>query len=391
MLVIGAVVFVETMFYAAIAPLLPSLVHELGLSKLSAGLLTASYPAGALIASLPAGVLAVRTGPRFTVCAGLLLLAASTVAFGVLDNVATLDIARFVEGVGGACTWAGGLAWLVADTPAERRGSLIGDTLGAAIAGALFGPVLGTIAGGIGRGPTFGAIALLTLFLLVHARRLPSSHVPSGQGVRQVLAVLRRREVVVGIWLVALPALTSGTITVLAPLRLHELGAGTLAIGATFLVGAALEAVVTPAVGKLSDRHGRMIPLRFGLLVVTGVLLLFTVPASSVLLALVLVVFYAALGVFWAPAMAMLSDAAERSGLDQALAAAIMNLAWALGVIVGSAGGGAAAKLTGDGVPVLVASALCAASLVVLSMATPGASRRGPAGRTAPHTSRRAT
>jgi len=36
---IGAVVFVDTMFYAAIAPLLPTLAHELHLSKLSAGVI----------------------------------------------------------------------------------------------------------------------------------------------------------------------------------------------------------------------------------------------------------------------------------------------------------------------------------------------------------------
>src|SRR5690349_17127705 len=39
-LVVGAVVFVDTMFYAAIAPVLPGLAKELHLSKLSAGALT---------------------------------------------------------------------------------------------------------------------------------------------------------------------------------------------------------------------------------------------------------------------------------------------------------------------------------------------------------------
>ena len=54
-LVIGAVVFVDTMFYAVIAPLLPGLVHELRLSKLSAGVMTASYALGTLLGSLPGG------------------------------------------------------------------------------------------------------------------------------------------------------------------------------------------------------------------------------------------------------------------------------------------------------------------------------------------------
>jgi MFS family permease len=66
MLVIGGVVFVDTMFYAVIAPLLPELAHQLRLSKLSAGVMTAAYPVGTLLGSLPSGVLIVRRGPRFT-------------------------------------------------------------------------------------------------------------------------------------------------------------------------------------------------------------------------------------------------------------------------------------------------------------------------------------
>ena len=67
---VGAVVFVDTMFYAVIAPLLPQLSHELHLSKLSAGILTACYPLGTLLASIPGGVLAVRAGPRFASAPG---------------------------------------------------------------------------------------------------------------------------------------------------------------------------------------------------------------------------------------------------------------------------------------------------------------------------------
>jgi len=55
---------------------------------------------------------------------------------------------------------------------------------------------------------------------------------------------------------------------------------------------------------------------------------------------------------FWAPAMAMLSDAAEARSLDQGLAAALINLAWAGGQIAGSGAGGALAKAAGDGVPI---------------------------------------
>ena len=52
---VGAVVLVDTMFYAALTPLLPHYVDDLGLSKAGAGVLAGSYAFGALVAGIPAG------------------------------------------------------------------------------------------------------------------------------------------------------------------------------------------------------------------------------------------------------------------------------------------------------------------------------------------------
>jgi MFS family permease len=368
-LVIGAVVFLDTLFYAVIAPLLPGLSHELHLSKLAAGVMTASYPAGTLLASIPGGVVAVRAGPRFTVGIGLTLLACSTIAFGVLHSAAALDAARFVEGVGGAFSWAGGLAWIVAEAPPERRGSLIGRAISAAIGGSLFGPVAGVLASALGRPAVFGAVAVLAVLLILLTRTLPYHHVPSGQGMGRLTRALRQPSLLAGMWLVALPAVTSGLINVLGPLRMHRLGASAAGIGAAYLVAAGIEAAVSPAVGSLSDRRGRLIPLRGGVAAVTAILLCFTLPDSAPVLAAVIVATAAALGAFWAPAMAMLSDAAEAHGLDQGLAAALMNLAWAGGQIVGSGAGGAVAKHVGDGIPIAAGAALCALTLIAMARA----------------------
>jgi MFS family permease len=297
-LVVGAIVFADTMFYAAIAPLLPTLAHQLHLSKLSAGVMTASYPLGTLLGSIPGGVLAARAGPKTTVCAGLALLGGSTLAFGFLHNALLLDLARLVEGIGGACSWAGGLAWIVAEAPADRRGALIGAALGAAIAGSLFGPLIGTIATAAGRGATFSGVVVLSIGLMLAARSLPSSHVSSRQGVRHLLESLRSRGVVAGMWLVGLPAIASGMINVLGPLRLHRFGASAIGIGATFLIAAGIEAALSPLIGRVSDRRGRLLPLRFGLAGASGLLLCFTLPQTAVLLSALIVALACALGGF---------------------------------------------------------------------------------------------
>src|SRR5947209_6013154 len=125
-LLVCAIVLVDTMFYAAIAPLLPYYAHRLQLSKSAAGVLVAAYPAGTLVGSLPGGWLATRAGVRSTVLLGLALMAGASLVFGFGRSAWVLDVARFAQGVGGAASWAGGLAWLVGAGPAARRGEMIG-------------------------------------------------------------------------------------------------------------------------------------------------------------------------------------------------------------------------------------------------------------------------
>ncbi|MFL5823673.1 MAG: MFS transporter [Solirubrobacteraceae bacterium] len=365
--VVGAVVFVDTLFYAAVVPLLPTLAHQLHLSKFSAGVLTASYAVGTFIGSLPGGWLTVRIGPQRTVYVGLSLLAVSTLAFGWLHDVVALDTARLIEGIGGACTWAGGLVWVTAGVPPEQRGGAMGGALGAAIAGSLFGPIIGTIASGIGRGLAFSGVVVLAVLLIDQARRLPDVHTPSTQRLRDIGPALAGTGAGMACWLVALPAIDSGVLGVLGSLRLHRLGATATAIGGTFLISAGVEALLTPVVGRLSDRRGRLAPLRFGLAGTAAALACFTLPDTAAGLAVLIVMTGAIVAAFWAPAMAMLSETAESGGLEQGYAAALMNMAWALGQMAGAGVGGAMAKAAGDVVPMMAAAGLAIVTLAMLT------------------------
>ena len=55
LLLVSAVVLVDTSFYAAITPLLPDLTEQFGLSKTGAGILAAAYPIGTFVGGLPGG------------------------------------------------------------------------------------------------------------------------------------------------------------------------------------------------------------------------------------------------------------------------------------------------------------------------------------------------
>ena len=153
---------------------------------------------------------------------------------------------------------------------------------------------------------------------------------------------------------------------VLAPLRLDELGASGLAVGAVFLVAALFEGSLSAVTGRISDRRGRLVPIRVGLAGAALLAVLLPLPGEPVILAVAVVGAVAALAAFWAPAFALLSDAGETVGLDQGYAFALTNLAWAGGQVGGGAAGGWVAERAGDAVPYGALAVLCSVTLAAL-------------------------
>jgi MFS family permease len=356
------VVFVDTALYAALTPLLPHFVHEFHLSKRGAGLLVAAYAAGALLGGIPGGIAAARFGPRRAVLAGLTLMGAAGFAFAFADGAETLWAARFLQGAGSGLTWAGAFAWLVAAAPRHRRGELLGTALGVAVFGALFGPVLGAAAAIAGRQAVFASFAGLGVVLAVWALRVEDAD-SEELSVAALGRALRSSRFLGGLGLMVLPSLLFGALAVLAPLHLAAAGWGAVAIGAVWLSGAAVETVEAPLIGRLSDRRGRLLPVRVGLVLAAAAYLALAWAGRPLVYVPVLLGAIAATEVLFAPGLALIADGADDAGLAQGLGFGMMNAAWAVGNAVGPAASGAVAQATSDRVPLLGASVLCAAAL----------------------------
>jgi MFS family permease len=358
----SAMVFLDIAFYSAIAPLLPDYTDELGLSKASAGILSAAYAAGGLVGALPASFVASRIGPRRTTIIGLTLLGVASLAFGFAHHIVLLDVARFVQGCAGATIWAGALTWLIAAAPEDKRGSVIGSVLGVAVAGALLGPALGALAESIGTEIVFGSVLVISLAMAAEAWRTPDRATTERQSLGEVLTVLRTRPVVVSSVFVAVPSLMFGVIEVLGPLRIDDLGGSGAVIAGGFIAGAGLEAVISPLAGRFSDRAGRLRPYEVGLAICALAMVVLAVGASVGVVIASLLLSSIGAGACFSPAMALISDVAESSTLHQAFAVGLSNVAWGTGQVIGGIGGGVVANVTG------VAAASIA--VAVLLMAT---------------------
>ena len=170
-----------------------------------------------------------------------------------------------------------------------------------------------------------------------------------------------------GVWLIALPSLLFGCLTVLGPLSLDAVGVGALGMTVFWLVSAGLGAAQNPLLGRWSDRRGRLEPVRAGL--VASIAVSLTIPladsrATVIALVLAATIVYNA---FWAPGGALLTEAAEAHGLEHGLSFALFNFSWAPAGAFGAIAGGWFGDVLGNGAAYLVLAGICAVTLLVIT------------------------
>jgi MFS family permease len=372
----------ESAMYTALTPLLPHYAHTLHASTAAVGLLAAGYSAGLVPGAVLGGRLATRYGVRRTTLAGLVGFGLSVAAFGLVGELAALDALRVLQGLFCGLIWGGGLTWVIAEAPADRRGAVIAGAVGASTFGTLLGPLLGTLAVTVSPGAVFGGTGAVALGLAGWASRHPEPawRPPVGAIGRQLRAALRAGGFGLGVWLIALEGIFFGAAGVLLPLRMAQLGAPSWEIGAAFVGASALATALSPLVGRTVDARGGPFAIVIGLAAGAPLLAALLLPTSPALLGvLVAVALGGPMTASMIPAVSLLTEATERAAVTLVLATGAVNLAYAVGETLGAPVAAGISQATGDAIPLILIAVLMLATLPLVRRAGRPAPAPAPA------------
>ena len=364
----GAVFAVESGFYAVIPPLIPRLVQDVHLTTTEVGVMVSAYPAGVVLGAIPSIAMVDRFGVRITTFAGFGLLIAATLGFAWGTGGLILDAARLIQGAGGAIAWAGVLAWLTSTTSPSNRGTVIGAAVGSALIGMVLGPALGAVAAHEGRGLVFSGLAILLAAMSIAGPAGAPGSTRARGSTRALIRLLRNRRAAVGNGVLCVIGIVGGCTWSLTPLLINHLHGGPVVIAWILSLGFLFGAGLNVAVGRVSDRLGRLAPTVTGLVLAAPMLALMPFYRSLAPLVVTSVVASTFISGLWTPTAAMIVDAADPGASSQAVGVASMNATWAAGGAVGGVLMAGLAERAGFVVPFMLSAGLLAASAVAATL-----------------------
>jgi MFS family permease len=256
--------FVMAVSQEALTVLLPLYMIELGESPAIAAAIVGLRGVGILLFDVPAGLLVARFGDKPVLLAGLALILASLLIFGVATPFWLLGLAAVALGFGNAAWMLGRQSYLADICAPHELGRAIAAMAGLQRGGALVGPVLGGLLAGVANYPTAflaGAVsAVLAGALVIAFARPVESHATLGdtslRGTVRVLREQRRVLATAGVSALVLQ-LMRATRQLAVSLFGQALGLEVAAIGLVYSLGTVVDIALFYPSGVLADRYGR--------------------------------------------------------------------------------------------------------------------------------------
>ncbi len=141
---IGMILFVDNVDVSALAVALPIIADELHAEADEIQWVMNSYFISSASFFLLAGYIGDRWGLRNTLCAGILLIAVSSLFGGLSDTLAEVVFWRFVQGIGYASTFTMMMMATKNLLPEEKQNIGMGIFMGVATVSTMIGPIVGS-------------------------------------------------------------------------------------------------------------------------------------------------------------------------------------------------------------------------------------------------------
>lgn len=265
--------------FMMLIPLLPRYADQLEFNEYEIGLIVAAFFIGRVLFQFPLGVLSDHIGRRWIMSAALFMFAITTIAYALTTNAALMVTLRILQGVASSGFVVGSQSYLNDRTPVELRGLANGVMSSAINIGVIAGPLLGgtlsqiySIQTPFWIGGLLGAACFFLSLWIPHVQvqkthqkdadlrwKIRAGHILSSVMSRPIfsLSLVQFFQMMgLAIFLTAAPILTA---------EFLDWGASQIALA--FAASGVSAAILSPSLGQLSDRIGRMWVMALGLLV----------------------------------------------------------------------------------------------------------------------------
>lgn len=244
------------------------------------------YPAAEMLTANYFGILSDHRGRRPIIILGTSLAAATTLSYGLTNNMWYVAAVHGIHGIGAAATIAPAIAMIADHAALEDRGRQMGwfdySTFLGYIGGAILGGVLiDVVSAPYGAHWSFALVAglLLTSALLLYfgiREEGPRSGGKHYVSLTDLRTVFRSREIrlMFPIWLII--AILLGLAVTFLPRILMTAGSSGIRIGFLFAIAGVALGILQPLWGKISDRIGRLPVMFYGVLSIAGIAITIT-------------------------------------------------------------------------------------------------------------------
>ena len=179
LIVLMVSMFIFTLGFGIIAPIMSYVIKDMGATALDLGLLLATSSAMQFVFAPVWGRLSDRFGRKPVLLAGLCGFGISFVIVGLSTELWMLYVSQVIGGVLSAGIWPAALAYVADIAPQKERGNLIGLLGAASGMGMIVGPVMSCIMATISlQLPFFAAAALAFVTMAFVVVLLPESRMP---------------------------------------------------------------------------------------------------------------------------------------------------------------------------------------------------------------------